>query len=62
MRVVVDLAKCQNHGQCAFAAPEVFHLDADGTLRFVPDPDESLWNAVDDAADVCPLQAIRVDG
>jgi len=61
MRVVVDLVKCQNHGQCAFAAPEVFQLDAEGTLRFVPDPDESLRDAVEDAADVCPLQAIRVD-
>lgn len=62
MRVVVDLATCQDHGQCVFAAPEVFHLDDSGKLGFVPEPDEALRDAVEEAADVCPLQAIRIDG
>ncbi|MEH1128877.1 ferredoxin [Micromonospora sp. CPCC 206061] len=62
MRVVVDLARCQDHGQCVFAAPEVFHLDDGGKLGFVAEPDEALRDAVEEAADVCPLQAIRIDG
>ncbi|GAA4732863.1 ferredoxin [Phytohabitans rumicis] len=62
MRVVVDLAKCQDHGQCVFAAPEVFHLDDAGKLGFVAEPDGALRDAVEEAADVCPLQAIRIDG
>jgi ferredoxin len=62
MRVVVDLTKCQEHGQCVFAAPEVFHLDEAGELGFVAEPDEALRDAVEDAADVCPMQAIRLDG
>ncbi len=67
MRVVVDLLKCQDHGQCVFAAPEVFSLDAEGKLSFRheaheryrsgPLPD-SLLDDVEEAADVCPLQAI----
>jgi ferredoxin len=62
MRVVVDLNICQDHGQCVFAAPEVFHLDEAGKLGYVTDPDDALREAVEEAADVCPLQAIRIDG
>lgn len=60
MRIVVDLEVCQDHGQCVFVAPDVFHLDENGRLGYVPDPDESLRDVVEDAADVCPLQAIRI--
>lgn len=63
MRVVVDLAVCQDHGQCCFAAPEVFELDAAGQLVvLVENPDESLRDKVEEAADVCPLQAITLEG
>lgn len=70
MRIEVDLTKCQDHGQCVFAAPEVFALDDDGKLAlraeaqgdlYVSDDlDESLRDDVEEAADVCPLQAILV--
>jgi ferredoxin len=62
MKVVVDMNKCQDHGQCVFAAPEVFQLDDNGHLVFVSEPDEALRADVEDAADVCPLQAIRIEG
>jgi ferredoxin len=61
MRVVVDLDKCADHGQCVFAAPEVFQLDENGTLVYEPTPDESLRDAVEEAADVCPMQAISIE-
>ncbi|MDQ0957390.1 MULTISPECIES: ferredoxin [unclassified Streptomyces] len=61
MKVVVDMNKCQDHGQCVFAAPDVFSLD-DGRLAYVPDADEALRDEVEEAADVCPLQAIRIEG
>ncbi|MBK3565357.1 FAD-dependent oxidoreductase [Streptomyces sp. MBT62] len=38
--------KCQDHGQCVFAAPDVFHLDDDGHLGYVPDPDDALRDEV----------------
>lgn len=69
MRVEVDLDKCQDHGQCVFAAPDVFSLDDDGRLAFRADAehtylsgelDEGLRDDVEEAADVCPLQAILV--
>ncbi|MGA5360257.1 ferredoxin [Streptomyces purpurascens] len=61
MKVVVDMNKCQDHGQCVFAAPDVFHMDDAGRLAYVPDPDDALCDEVEEAADVCPLQAIRIE-
>ncbi|GAA1648071.1 ferredoxin [Mycolicibacterium murale] len=60
MKVSVDRSLCDEHGQCTIAAPAVFTL-TDSGLQFVAEPDESLRGAVDDAADVCPLQAITVE-
>lgn len=71
MRITVDLKKCNDHGQCVFSAPEVFSLDDDGKLSFRHEAngtyisgelDESLRDDVEEAADVCPLQAIVVEG
>jgi ferredoxin len=62
MKVVVDMNKCQDHGQCVFAAPDVFSMDGDGRLLYVPDPEDALRDEVEEAADVCPLQAIRIEG
>lgn len=62
LKVTVDLDVCQDHGQCVFAAPDVFTLDANGRLAYAESPDEALRADAEDAADVCPLQAIRVEG
>ncbi|MGW6054994.1 ferredoxin [Streptomyces sp. NPDC055189] len=62
LKVTVDLDVCQDHGQCVFAAPDVFKLDEDGHLAYAETPDEALRADVEDAADVCPLQAIRIEG
>ena len=70
MRVSVDLNKCQDHGQCVFSAPAVFSLDDNGKLAFrqeatdvytSEDLDESLRDDLEEAADVCPLQAITLE-
>lgn len=60
MQVHVDRAKCDNHGQCTFSAPTVFRLDEQGILQYDESVDESLRHDVEEAADVCPLQAILV--
>ena len=63
LKVIVDMDVCQDHGQCVFAAPQVFELDDNGRLVvLMPEPDESLRAAVEDAADVCPVQAISIEG
>ncbi|KHF42934.1 ferredoxin [Saccharomonospora viridis] len=60
MKVTVDRALCQDHGQCAIAAPDVFRMDDDGKLVYEPNPDDSLRDEVEEAADVCPVQAILI--
>ncbi|WP_181802026.1 ferredoxin [Streptomyces shenzhenensis] len=61
MKVVVDKNKCQDHGQCVFAAPDVFSMDDGGHLVYVSDADDTLRDEIEEAADVCPLQAIRIE-
>lgn len=68
MKIAVDLNRCQNHGQCTYSAPDIFALDDDGQLSFravatdeyVSDEiDESVKEDVEEAVDMCPVQAIR---
>lgn len=68
MKVEVDLRKCQDHGQCVYAAPDLFALDDDGRLAlrsegadvYGAEIDPAQAEQVQEAADVCPLQAITV--
>jgi ferredoxin len=63
IKVVVDLDVCQNHGQCVFSAPQVFELDDDGDLvQLQAEVGDDLRDAVEEAADVCPVQAITIEG
>lgn len=61
MKVTVDLTLCQDHGQCAIAAPEVFQINDDGRLEYNGIADNSLREYVEDAVDVCPVQAILIE-
>lgn len=61
MHITVDRTLCQEHGQCAIAAPAVFRITDDGTLDFDPAPADSVRDEVEEAADVCPVQAILVE-
>jgi ferredoxin len=44
MKVRVDLARCEAHGECTYAAPEVFELDDDDQLCVDP-PEPGLPRA-----------------
>lgn len=61
MKVIVDLALCQDHGQCAIAAPEVFTINDEGRLEYDGSPDQAMREYVEEAADVCPVQAILLE-
>ncbi len=60
MKVYVDRKLCDNHGQCAISAPDVFRINKEGILEYEEMVDESLRNDVEDAIDVCPVQAIFI--
>ena len=61
MKIAVDRDTCQSYGQCALAAQDVFHLTDDAVLEYDPDPDDSRRATVEEAADLCPVQAILLD-
>ncbi|GAA0313932.1 ferredoxin [Actinoallomurus spadix] len=60
MRVTVDLGLCESHGQCVFAAPEVFAFDDDDNLRYESEPPAALSAQVEQAAALCPVRAVSV--
>ena len=62
MKIVHDADACACHGQCVGAAPELFTFGPDGKLQvLLPEPPEDLHEAAQDAADMCPVQAIRLE-
>lgn len=61
MRVAVDRSLCQTHAQCVLVAPEVFALDEDGELVYDAEPDDSLRPKIEDAEEICPMGAIRIE-
>ncbi len=59
MRLEVDRERCVGAGMCVLTAPEVFEQDEeDGRVRLLDrEPAE-----VGDAVQLCPAQAITVEG
>ena len=64
MKVIVDELRCDAHGLCVDACPEVFALDDDDDVVRVlnSEPDESLRDKLDRAAQLCPKAAITIEG
>lgn len=61
MKIVLDRARCEGHGLCEEAAPNLMHLDDDGELvidREEPSDDELA--AANGAVRVCPVAALRL--
>ena len=61
MKVVVDLTRCQAHGECTRLAPDLFHLDDNLNLSWEETPDEKRREDVKYAVDACPSEAISVE-
>ena len=61
MRVAVDRTKCQGHGQCVLACPELFEADEQGfAVVRVADVPPELADKAQRASLRCPERAIRV--
>ena len=61
IKIHVDMEQCQHYGQCCFEADDVFRLNDEGKLEYVAEVDDSRRDAVESAADVCPMQAITIE-
>ncbi|KAA1176978.1 ferredoxin [Rhizobium tropici] len=59
--VEVDLKLCERQGVCIGIAPSVFQFGKDGQLEILEaEPPEDMWDAIEDAAAACPLNAITL--
>ncbi|MGX4687716.1 ferredoxin [Streptomyces sp. JNUCC 63] len=61
MKIVLDRSRCEGHGLCEEAAPQLMHLDDEGELVLdreeVDEADAALANS---AVRVCPVAALRL--
>jgi ferredoxin len=62
IKVHVDLNLCQSHGNCVLASPDVFELGDDDILRWQGEVDESKRAELEEAMNVCPMTAIKLEG
>ena len=60
MRVEWDESRCALSALCTGLAPEVFRVDEDARLAVSSEIVDEHRQAVQDAADSCPTQAITV--
>ena len=58
--ITVDTNACQNYGQCCFEAGDIFQLDDNGQLVFQAQASDDRLDEVEQATDVCPMQAISL--
>lgn len=62
MRVIVDYDLCESNALCMDAAPEVFEVREDDFLYVLDEtPPEEIRAKVEQAARVCPKQAIKIE-
>jgi len=61
-RVHVDMNLCQSHGECVYVAPDIFELGDDDVLRWREEIRDDEREVAQEAADACPMLAIRLEG
>ncbi|MFE5326018.1 ferredoxin [Embleya sp. NPDC056575] len=60
MRIIVDMTVCESHGQCVFAAPDVFAFDDEDHLIYETAPPAALAGDVRTGALMCPARAVTI--
>ncbi|MCU1657596.1 MAG: putative ferredoxin [Pseudonocardiales bacterium] len=59
MPLAIDSEKCQGHGRCTLASPELFDVDDDGYGTVLnPEPGPEYDGDIATAIGSCPEQAI----
>jgi ferredoxin len=60
LRIQLDQARCEGHGVCEEAAPQVYRLDDDGVPEILLDPVPEEFEALaESGARLCPVAALR---
>ena len=62
MKVIVESSRCELHGDCVMAVPEVFEIedDKDVVTLINLEPGEHLRSKLEDAVLMCPVAAISL--
>ena len=64
MRIILDYRRCEGHGLCAEAAPQLMHLDDKGELvldvELIDEADQAAVEAAKAAVRVCPVAALKL--
>ena len=61
MRFELDRPRCEGHGLCEEAAPDLLHLDDDGFPVFdVESPEERQLERARSAVRACPVAALKL--
>lgn len=61
MRIDLDRPRCEGHGLCEEAAPDLMHLDDDGDLVIdVGELGDDALERARAAVRVCPVAALRL--
>ncbi len=61
MKILIDLKLCEGNERCVSAAPEAFELrDDDKSHLLIERPPERLRAKINQAARMCPRQAISI--
>lgn len=62
MKLVLNRATCDRHGQCVGAAPNLLSWNPDGSLRVLKEQlAPSDVEEAQDACALCPTQSLRVE-
>ena len=63
MKVIVDYDLCEANAICQDNCPEVFRVEEDDSLTLlINEVPEKYRQKVEDAARLCPRQALRIEG
>ena len=63
MEVIRDANRCELHGECVMAAPDIFEIedDKDAVTVMNPEPGEHLRSKVEQALLMCPMSALSLE-
>ncbi|CCH32733.1 ferredoxin [Actinosynnema sp. NPDC047251] len=64
MRLIVDRDRCEGHGVCEGAAPDLLKLDEHGDLVLLADGElpPDLRQQAADSVLICPVAALKLEG
>ncbi len=61
MKVRVDEDACVGDGSCVSICPEIFEMEGEVAKAKIEDVPEELKDSCQEAADVCPVEAIIIE-